>query len=1551
MAYRSHSEVVDLTGGFDTSEDSEDELPSVETLLKSPHKPKPSPVQTMAVNASHPAPMVPSHAANPFSSTGGHAGSSFSPYPPTNPPNAASTSSKLPKQGTFAPASKKTLKHKSSIDSNKLKAIGQNGSRETHTEKRRKLHSRKGRSQDRLDAPGRPQTDDRSRGRAFGGYGTTHSNGAGPDEGQNRAIITSTADMGEIGLEYIAPAGFRSEPRSEPLRHKSNPKRPAPVFASLSSAESQNSENVTDALQAFKPRSERRNNKSRERQRETLGIVRPAVPPSSTSFTTDIVTCEDDRQDESSSDAERPRGTLDLGTSMLSPKRKAQDRKQGTVAPHPQSNIGLHHQEDSLIERPYQTQPYRPNELTSSSIGKLDKAVSATLSGPKPPVPPATSPNAYAPPILTLASESSVAAVNDLLSPKENDHRRSFHVSSPEDLQGAGASNQHGKGFIWTEEEDRRIIYLRSVKNSPWPELAKAFPLRTPGALATRYSTIRRSKKLAAKYGLVTAHATVDHTPTHMASSYMPAGQDDVDHVSESVSTPMDTGGILSSEDSVIGGTPSHTPVLLASTRKLEDSLVSGMPSRTPESTLKHNPTGRPRGRPRRVIQEVNYAVHQRLRLPRASELSTPADDTQSASPSRPSRMPSESENIVSEDIFANEGISLPAQVDYHREAALIGINTAAPSGRKGDGDVKKYPYLSHIERRSTRLGLSNGEWNSQLFGHWPGSIIHVDFQVAEMEVLEKAIIKVLGLHVPESVSIRKRIHQMLVDIPDNKLYQISWEARRGRRLATRSRRSVEAFLKDAADGHLEPFSHIERVGTIIPQRIRSSMSSLLRQRELGADSRQRWATYHKPGSNDIRQRTFDTFGPAYSFTGMSNDVLSVAWHPDGQRFAAGAACVVDADSMQYNRPNNLLIGDTLTKTLREIPDHHVTRPRAESGVNSRHSMHVSQDPRLFTTISMVEFSYDGRYMFSAGYDNVVRVYKSRDDNRKFDLSHSLNHKAPIDMIATSKDGFLATASQRDKNPIKVLSLDSEKKPVSFGSQKAFQRQDLRIMPRALKFEPTYGNLLLAGFGANTKEDGLDTIGEICLWDISTEQRLDVYGGNRNVFDLAFNPRQQEGGLFAVGCVAGSNANRQANSVVRLYDLRTKYSTFMELECPARDMNDVIYCPYDDVYLAAGCTNGNTYVWDIRRPDCWIYTLSHGEPLMPLDGNQPRELLDTGVRFCAWGDNSRRLYTGSSDGVVKSWDITHASEDVFVSDLVTLNSGVMSAAFSPDKTSLLIGEVNGSVNVLELGREDDSAKDVELLRLIPANEPSTTSSRKMTVDPASGVSIANDLIHTGQMAIVPLGGLPIRQAVQGTEYSGPYDTSEAAAALREQSYAFQRKMRLRPGAPQCDIAACVDSIAKLTFEEAGDSGRSKDRIPDSLREAWKAGSSVAVVPGKSKCSHCGRPARPSIDDGTDALCERCNFDCLHCGGPAVVANETNMLRCLKCDRRWDIGVLGYEPLRQGRNTERAAWNGKGMEALSLAADEEGKDATLGDELNDLASYYHSLWADRPASPI
>ena len=82
---------------------------------------------------------------------------------------------------------------------------------------------------------------------------------------------------------------------------------------------------------------------------------------------------------------------------------------------------------------------------------------------------------------------------------------------------------------------------------------------------------------------------------------------------------------------------------------------------------------------------------------------------------------------------------------------------------------------------------------------------------------------------------------------------------------------------------------------------------------------------------------------------------------------------------------------------------------------------------------------------------------------------------------------------------------------------------------------------------------------------------------------------------------------------------------------------------------------------------------------MNVRENAVIELDDTGVQVALWGQNSDYLYTGSSDGIVKIWDLKKG--DPFVKDLGQVNAQIMSGQFSPDKDMLLIGDASGTATL------------------------------------------------------------------------------------------------------------------------------------------------------------------------------------------------------------------------------------------------------------------------------
>lgn len=372
-------------------------------------------------------------------------------------------------------------------------------------------------------------------------------------------------------------------------------------------------------------------------------------------------------------------------------------------------------------------------------------------------------------------------------------------------------------------------------------------------------------------------------------------------------------------------------------------------------------------------------------------------------------------------------------------------------------------------------------------------------------------------------------------------------------------------------------------------------------------------------------------------------------------------------------------------------------------------------------------------------------------------------------------------------------------------------------------------------------------------------------------------------------------------------------------------------------------------------PNDPLRVLSHGQSKMPLQDDLHPEHTDTGVRFLSWGENATRLYSGSSDGVVKVWDVTRSEENTFVKDLITIDSGIMAGSFSPDMSKLIIGEVNGSISVLEVGRAGCSIKDAEKLQYISYADNDIDDEVFITGEPAfteSSIADANHLLQTEQMQLVPMGGLPIRQAVQGPNYGGPFDQSVDAPFLREQALNFQLSLPSKLD-PPCSVPGCEGSINKTTNEEVGDSKRSADRIPDELRRQWKALDSNLIIPGKSRCTHCTRPARPSSSNpDAPTLCERCSFECFRCGAVNSVASVTTTLICDSCAGIWEIGVLGYDciqqPLSTGEPLDVPRLKKFGKESYLQRL--EDVDTTFGDEMNALTEYYYSLAIDRPESP-
>ncbi|KAH1403619.1 hypothetical protein KXV95_000990 [Aspergillus fumigatus] len=143
------------------------------------------------------------------------------------------------------------------------------------------------------------------------------------------------------------------------------------------------------------------------------------------------------------------------------------------------------------------------------------------------------------------------------------------------------------------------------------------------------------------------------------------------------------------------------------------------------------------------------------------------------------------------------------------------------------------------------------------------------------------------------------------------------------------------------------------------PIRALNNVNALLQNRELGG-----------PVKRQLRTKVKSEFSLLKTWKGASNDVNVLAWSPDGTKFAAGATAQCDEGNMEYNRGNNLVIGDLTCNRLEEVPGHYIIRPPGRAA-----SQRALSDNRLFMSVTAMQWFDDT--LFTASYDNTVKLWRS----------------------------------------------------------------------------------------------------------------------------------------------------------------------------------------------------------------------------------------------------------------------------------------------------------------------------------------------------------------------------------------------------------------------------------------------------------------------------------------------------------------------------------------------------------------------------------------------
>ena len=589
-------------------------------------------------------------------------------------------------------------------------------------------------------------------------------------------------------------------------------------------------------------------------------------------------------------------------------------------------------------------------------------------------------------------------------------------------------------------------------------------------------------------------------------------------------------------------------------------------------------------------------------------------------------------------------------------------------------------------------------------------------------------------------------------------------------------------------------------------------ISSLLRNRELGLTSRGR----HVGTVNQIHQLKSEMIEPWKDWKGASGDVVAVAWSADSNVYAFGAAAHTNIEDIQYNRPCNLLLGSLNSNQIRELPDHRVDRPRPDSipsGPNANQAVYDACDPKVYETVTSIAFSPTGDRMFTASHDSTVKIWDISDG--KHQCLSTLRHEAWVTSVEISgyRQGLFATASKCVKNAVRIYYDNACY--VNFSSSRAESRPDWKIYPECLKWGPNAYNshLLLAGFQQwEQQEDLLSGGGQLCLWDAHALESIKVTPSSQSVYAAAWHPTQP---FFATGGAPGNNIIDKANTktVVRTWDVRHPKRYQVEYECPALDMQDITFCPSNPNIVTAGCTDGVSYVWDWRWPDQPLHRLKHRRPLVNLDHTREREEADTGVMLSLWGPGGSLFYTGSSDGVIKAWDVRRHPKDVLISNIANYDVSIQSGAFSPDGNNLLVGDAEGGIHLLSsapCGPRSNIRSADAYIDLVRAPDGSGLKIDQQDDNPGTeGIEAAKSLIESGQLQYHKEFGVG-----QGPNYQGPYATyarkeatESAHGRLRTR---FEKKQPIsKRGEKRWDIAIPMTSLLyerkeMLDFREDGD---------------------------------------------------------------------------------------------------------------------------------------------------
>lgn len=608
--------------------------------------------------------------------------------------------------------------------------------------------------------------------------------------------------------------------------------------------------------------------------------------------------------------------------------------------------------------------------------------------------------------------------------------------------------------------------------------------------------------------------------------------------------------------------------------------------------------------------------------------------------------------------------------------------------------------------------------------------VFHVDFTSGEVHKVLSATRKALDKADKPSDNPYRDLSKLLKRLKTPKTGLPSLARTVSRDIPGREADDVHAFLEDFMDRR--GFSKRQQVLSVEKDPFdkrgedlrESRLTSLLLAREV-AGNRFGGMRRLENFTNEFHKMLEDGLQIRSEFTNCAGDISTVCWISK-QAYIAGTTVHMDSHNQQYNKPGNLVLGSISrgNASLKAYADHRIVRPVIHKGENSTSAMRETQDPWLYTSVVFSDYDplYDRAY--TSSFDRTVKAWKADPSGGSMRCIGTWEHQGPVNFVQASSYehsnfGLVATAADVPTSAVRVYTVDNNDDHLSTSSFAPFSCSKINAnhldtdkwtyFPSTMKWgiEQSVKHYLLVGYSprSTTGDDGdippemLNT-GELCLWDAINVRSVHIRGANsQNVFEVLWHPTQ------AVFIAATSSKgvdfkDNRFRTQVRIFGRSNEFigdfSELKALDCMAADINELTIMPNSvfSNYVTAGCTDGKTYVWDTALSDKPIHVLAHGPPLEGIRINDAED--DTGVKFTAWGSSLDHFYTGSSDGVVKVWNV-RSEKKAKGKVILEASAQISFGAFSPDHSKLVIGDASGRVFVLSV--DEDDGKPPTFIRL------------------------------------------------------------------------------------------------------------------------------------------------------------------------------------------------------------------------------------------------------------